>query len=145
MNKAEILELAARVEALEGANGADRELHCLIFKAIGAPVPFQFASKFIALTFVEKEQAYLVELGDGMRIRYEPPNYTSSIDAAMGLVPEGWSVATYLSEKGNYPIVKLGRSYPTNANVNQEGSTLPCTIAAAALRAIASTMEDDRG
>ena len=43
-----LLALADRAEALDGP---DREVDAEIFRAIGAPVPFQFANKLVALTF----------------------------------------------------------------------------------------------
>lgn len=78
-------DLAARCEA---ASGPDRELDALAFRTFGAPVPFQFANKIVALVFDESEQCWFSPIGD-MRIRYTPPAYTASIDAALSLVPEG--------------------------------------------------------
>lgn len=81
-----LVGLAERVEALDGPS---REVDAEIFRAIGAPVPFQFANKLVVLTFDEAEQCYFAPIGD-MRVRYEPPAYTASLDAVMTLVPEGW-------------------------------------------------------
>lgn len=84
-----LLELA---ECCEKATGPDRELDVAIFQAIGAPVPFQFANKLIALEFNDIENAYFARVSDDMQVRYSPPAYTASPDAAMTLVPEDWSV-----------------------------------------------------
>jgi hypothetical protein len=86
-------DITALIERLEQASGPDRELDVAIFREIGAPVPFQFANKLFALTYDEAEQCYFAPAGD-MRVRYEPPAYTASIDAALTLVPEGmeWHV-----------------------------------------------------
>jgi hypothetical protein len=81
----ELIELAERVEKAEGA---DDELDLAVFRAIGAPVPFQFANKMVALTFDESEGCYFASLGK-MRVRYTPPAYTVDLNAAMSLVPEG--------------------------------------------------------
>jgi hypothetical protein len=43
------------------------------------------------------------------------PAYTASLDEAVSLVPLGWSWRIAVSEQHNYPIVTLGRSYPTNS------------------------------
>ncbi|MGF7152494.1 hypothetical protein [Novosphingobium gossypii] len=81
-------ELIALAEWCEAAAGADRELDAAVFRSIGAPVPFQFANKLLALTFDEARNAYFADIGE-MRVRYEPPAFTASVDAAMTLVPEG--------------------------------------------------------
>ncbi|OHC90861.1 MAG: hypothetical protein A2095_02805 [Sphingomonadales bacterium GWF1_63_6] len=143
MNADILNDLAARVEAGEGVNGADRELHCLIFQAIGAPVPFQFANKFIALTFVEKEQAYFVELGDGMRIRYEPPSYTSSIDAAMTLVPEG--LRFEVTTTGYRPGATVCGNILTGVHEGSYAATPALALTAAALRAHAAIAKENEG
>ncbi len=87
MGKAALLALADRVEAL---TGLDREVDAQIFRTTECAPPFQYLNKLIALSWHEQEQAYFAQVSDDMRVRYEPPNYTASIDAAMTLVPEGW-------------------------------------------------------
>jgi hypothetical protein len=82
----ELLKLAALCEKAEGP---DRELDADVFKALGAPVPFQFMNKLIALEFNDVEQAYFARVSDDMQVRYSPPAYTASLDAALTLVPEG--------------------------------------------------------
>lgn len=99
-------ELAARVEALQGPC---RKTDAAIFRAIDAPLPAEFAGKKIALTFDEARSAFFMEMGD-MVVRYEPPKYTASIDAAMTLVPEGceWMLETDYQRRGD----------PITANIN---------------------------
>lgn len=63
------------------------------------------------------------------------PRYTTSLDAALSLVPKGWSWRVSVSEKRQHPNVALGRSYPTNATILQEGRDVCATICAAALKA----------
>ena len=79
-------ELAVLADRVEGLTGPDREVDVLIFQAIGAPAPFQFANKLIALEFNDIEQAYFASVTDDMRVRYSPPAYTASLDAAMALI-----------------------------------------------------------
>lgn len=113
MTRAE--QLLALAERVERATGADRELDGDIFCALG-----------------------LAQLIEGAFDAYRAPAYTASLDAALTLVPEGWSIQMLLSENGKYPCVKLGRSHPENMCVAQEGHILPATVASAALRAIAA-------
>ena len=63
------------------------------------------------------------------------PEYTRSTDAAMTLIPKGWGGSLHIEERGKWAIVKLGRSYPTNAEVTVEARTLPRAICLAALKA----------
>lgn len=76
------------IERLQAASEGSRELDMEVFKAIGAPVPFQFMNKLLALEFNDVEQAYFAKVSDDMRVRYSPPAYTASIDAAMTLIPD---------------------------------------------------------
>ena len=79
--------LADRVEAL---TGPEREADDQIFRATESAPPFQYLNKLIALSWHEQEQAYFAQVSDDMRVRYEPPHFTASLDAAMTLVPEGF-------------------------------------------------------
>jgi hypothetical protein len=131
--KDELIALAERVEAL---TGPDREVDVLVFQAIGAPAPFQFANKLIALEFNDIEQAYFARVGDDMQVRYSPPAYSASLDAAMSLVRKGW-------------VSVRGWDYPNRASraifMDDEGvrlfwgraATPALAMTAAALRAIA--------
>lgn len=78
------------IERLEKATGPDRELDVAIFRAIGAPLPSKFATLPVRLEWDEKEQSFMTNVGEGMRVRFDPSPYTDSLDAAMTLVPEGW-------------------------------------------------------
>lgn len=66
------------------------------------------------------------------------PPYTSSIDAALSLVMDGWSWSVAVSENKLHPVVMLGRSYPTNAQVAQEAATPALAICIAALKSRSS-------
>ena len=128
-----LLALADRVEACAGP---DREVDAEIFRAIGAPVPFQFANKLVALTFDAGERAYFADVSEDLRVRYSPPTYTASIDAAMTLVPDGLSPTIdfvthrcWLRTAEGYDVFH-GPAYGFGLHV-------PTSIAAAALRALA--------
>jgi hypothetical protein len=125
-----LLELAERVE---NATGPDRSYDVAIFQALGGPVPFQFANKIVALTFDEAEQCYFAPIGD-MRVRYEPPTYTASIDAAMSLVPEGWGYSV-LDRRAVLPGCKVNAQCFTQFTQHGEAATPALALCAAALRA----------
>ena len=67
-----------------------------------------------------------------------PSSYTTSLDAAVTLVPEGWSISVGCSENRKHAQVQLGRSYPTNKVVTLEGRTMALALCAATLRARAA-------
>jgi len=123
MNKVALLELAERVEK---AGGPDRELDGAICLALGWTLQ---KMKGDSRPYYRKpgEAAYYM--------RSEPLAFTSSFDSAMTLVPEGWSKQVSLSENGQHATAVLGRSYPTNKSVYQDGRTMPLAMCVAALRA----------
>jgi hypothetical protein len=139
-------KLALRCEA---ASGPCRELDVAIFRALGAPVPFQFANKLVALAYDETEQCYFAPVGD-MRVRYEPPAYTASIDVAETLMPSDCGFVMH-SPIGKPPSVALqfGREdFPAPKTVDGWGdyskaATRPLALCAAALRARAQTLTGD--
>jgi len=113
-DKATLLALAERVEALDGPN---RNLDADIMRAIGlAGAPAVFA---------------LVDA---------PHPYTASLDAAMTLVPEGWAVLMAFSEQRavcDVHTAPLGQhgTWPAHASA----ATPALALCAAALRARAET------
>lgn len=129
---ADLVGLAERAEA---AAGPDRALDIEIGRAID----------FLAGTRASYElQSHMI------------PHYTSSLDAAMTLVPEGWGGKLFFSE--NRPdrelhcSATLARSYPTNAKAYSEKSgkdgdrsAMPLALVAAALRARATTEGGSHG
>lgn len=70
--------------------GPSRELDAEIFAAIGAPLPKSAFGLDIKLQpDPNSASGFVMPLGD-TQVRYECPHYTSSLDAAMTLVPNGW-------------------------------------------------------
>ena len=122
---APMTDLIARIES---ADGPSRELDEAIERAVGRYTAFQHYT-----------------LGDDDTPDYVPTRYTASIDAALTLVPEGWSVHLHTSEDRPdceiHITVRLGRSYPTNKTVYGERSgvgsfgMVALALAAAALKA----------
>lgn len=83
------------IERLEKADGPDRELDMLIFEASGKPLPTKMLEQRLKLEWDSTERTYLFPVGDDMRVRYEHPRYTASLDAAISLVDRklpGWRV-----------------------------------------------------
>lgn len=139
-------ELAERCEA---AKGPDRELDVEIFRAIGAPVPFHFLGKMVAIAYDEAERYYFSPVGD-MRVRYEPAAYTASIDAAMSLAKPAWwlSMGGPLSPEAYGYSREEERIFRCGFSMIEEpyssggcGATLPLSICAAALRTLSTGKE----
>ena len=134
MTREELLALAERVEAL---TGADRGVDLEVILASGTHVLERRG---------RDKKAWLYEAASDFR-RLDPspysygvfglPRFTTSLDAAMSLVPEGWGGAVHFSENRQHHTVKLGRSYPTNAQAFGEAATPALALTAAALRALA--------
>ncbi len=97
------------ISALEKATGPDRWIDNEIAKLIGLEMPSDCAGW--------------------------PAEFTHSIDAALTLVPEGWSYNIGKNEIGTNAQVVLGRSHPTNSNVFLEGTHIAIVICIAALKA----------
>lgn len=137
-----LLELAARCEA----TGADRELDAAIEKAMPCSKRFADNCPHAPRTlWNERAAAY-----HGARIgdlddcsEYEPRAYTASLDAAMMLVPEGWSVGIHQQDSGW--VVELRRGYNTSYSTvvfsetrpSKRAATPALALCAASLRAIA--------
>ena len=136
MDRDTLLKLAERVEA---AQGADRTLDAEIFKAIGAPVPFQFMNKLLALEYNDTEKAYFARVSDDMHVKYSPPAYSASIDAAMTLVPDGTGHDPWWLLKGAWRGKAKAEIWVHNKGKPYRGtaSTPALALLAACLRAIA--------
>jgi hypothetical protein len=120
----ELLALAARVEA---AQGADRELDGEISRAIGTPGwRLSDAGRWF--------QSCL------RRAQFAP---TSSLDAAVSLVPEGWEWAAGINTPGYFRDGCAGwarvfpRSRQDQGTGNRYATTPALALTAAALRALA--------
>lgn len=106
--QADLEALASRVEQAEGA---DRELDALIFRAIGAPMPDKFGPLSIDLEWDETGTSALMAVGE-MQVRFTPPAYTGSVDAALALVPKGaghWPQMIYSGTNPNNPMAQRER------------------------------------
>lgn len=112
-------DLADRIER---ADGPSRELDAEIAVASG-----QYrADRHRPGSFFKADQPNHSSLG--------VPAYTSSLDAAMSLVPEGWGEGKILWVGGEC-YVTLSRSHPENMEAKGEAATPAPALCAAALRA----------
>ena len=134
----ELLALADRVEA---ATGADRELDADIAVAAAG---FRRVSE----SMLCKDEWDYASNADGYFLAW--PRYTASIDAALTLVPSGWTWSIVhereweLSGKPAY-FSDLRRGYRTSYdNATLSWSATPAlALTAAALRALAQETPDD--
>lgn len=118
------------IKRLEAATGPSRELDQEICLALG-------------WTFQKMKgdrRPYFRKPGDTeFYQRSEPPDYTSSIDAALTLVPEGWWAEIH--HRADMPGVVLWqfplpcKRIPAHKPYQQGGNTTPIAICIAALKA----------
>ncbi len=135
MDRDKLLELALRCEA---ATGADREIDVEIeARKIDAKTGLADCS----FPTVEKWVAAALQYG------WNVPRYTASLDAAMTLVPEGWTVANLSQSdtKGWWAELRQGllSSYDKVVFGKQLNNATPAlALCAASLRALAEGQND---
>jgi hypothetical protein len=82
------------IKRLEEAEAGSRELDALVFRRFGGPLPKEFAGYGVELTW-QADGSATMPVGE-MQVRYDPPAYTASLDAALALadrVLPGWYCA----------------------------------------------------
>lgn len=149
MNKGEIETLAARVEALEGP---DREVDVRTQLAVFGDKRYGIKghpANPVPGTLSEYYQAYadVIHVDDAIDDD-AVGRFTASIDAAMGLVPAEsfWRVGHDAYDPSGFTAqASYDRGEGRLGFTTGTGYTPATALTAAALRAIASTMEDDRG
>jgi len=120
------------IEILESAGAGSREIDldiaiiCGDFKIVNT-------DKYENALFDRHEYCYGVE-GQWKHYQDELPRYSTSIDDALTLVPEGW-VYSLINDFGNLNRVRLFDGL--NINIESDGDTMPLSICIAALAAIA--------
>lgn len=146
-----MLALASRVE---GLTGPDREMDAVVHNKIGAPLPDAFCGVPVVLDYGELECTFTMPIGSGehaMRVRYECPAYTASRDAAISLVPEGWTYINLEVCARGTPNQRCRVSVErllddgTDERVHGYAATPALALAAAALRALAAQGEGNDG
>ena len=136
MTEAELITLAARVEA---ATGPDRELDADISAAIGTPVRSRRTAGG-----KNKGREWFVDSHGGVETwSHHPVDYTASIDAALSLLPEGrgWSIHyPSVPDSDNLPSARVwGTLHRTTAAC---AATPALALTAAILRALSEEMND---
>lgn len=155
MTKDGIIALAERVERLDGA---DREVDLKIhqhgcgktfrWSVFGGAFPDQREIAVEVLPEPFASDHYWFKRAEIIKI----PAYTASLDAAMGLVPEGWNSAAgqkadhgwaYINNRQPHFIGVGTRRNPERIWIECNAETPAIALTAAALRAIAASMEDE--
>jgi hypothetical protein len=127
----DLLELAARVEGLQGP---DREVDARIAHAIKWRWD---AWEEGDIRIEDRPLEYVIDRVQNSHnsIWRNLPRYTASVDHAMSLVPEGWGYGLDYAPSGSGLRFTLGSPDLEPVFVNGEAMTLPRAITAAALRA----------
>lgn len=123
-----IADLLALAERVEQATEPDRGLDCLIENALDL-------AKF--------DRDPCVGYGDAEYSRRTPKPYTTSIDAAMTLVPGGWNFETgKWHNRGNATVQAPGYNEDTFSGISEycDAATPAAALAAASLRVRAALL-----
>lgn len=128
-------DLSDLISRVEKASGPDRIIDIDVFRSLGAPLPDEFLEQKIDLEWDEVDLCFVMPL-DGMRIRYEPPHYTSSLDAVLTLLPEGWWWSAGVCRRENHASVgsEIG-TVEGELIFETFGATAPLALLSAILRA----------
>lgn len=119
----------ALIAALQKATVGSREIDADILRSLAPDVK-------IALYCIGDEEPICFHGEPFVENRGEVPTYTTSIDAALALVPDGWN--RRLSESDNHNWwVELREGFETSYNrvIHAEARTAPLALCIAALKA----------
>lgn len=138
------LELESLAERCEAATSGDRELDCLIEIECGPDGPvireIMAGSPHNTIDAVSRAADR-----EGQALFFRVPRYTTSLDAAMSLVPEGHDTQVYLffgrNGEGSAIVTPLKRIGLPRIFA----ATPALALCAAALKARSLTVEDSRG
>ncbi len=122
------------------AKGPDREIDLALFRAMQEPVPVAFVTHKVTLEWDEAKAGYfyLVPNTD-LQVRYDPPAYTASIDAALALVERRIEGGTE-----RYDLISRALVTATHRVLERGGKIsdhLPLATIAALLRAEIAKLE----
>jgi hypothetical protein len=140
MTRDELLALAARVEA---ATGADQILDAAVLLVVS---PELASRPWEQVTYPDRKRAFFADRSDpdGSNV-VSPPAFTSSLDAAASLVPDGWDGGVYWSRRSgsaaHLHLVADDRIAPPATSKGAATSALALT--AAAIRAKAQEAGDE--
>jgi hypothetical protein len=125
---------AALIQRLQDASEGSRELDFAIFAALGTHV--------LEKRNRDQKAWWYPSTGDGLRISNEPwgyyygsiPRFSTSIDAALTLVPEGLGLAIFRAKVGGASRVELENI--TGHEFFAEAATPALSLCIAALKAL---------
>lgn len=121
-DKEKLIELAERVEALEGPDkGLDREIFDAVTGGVFKPENAQY---WHAVSWSERQANH----------------FTASLDTAMTLVPDGWTYQAFQGPSGQphkWTLVRIGASDQKYTEAKAKAATPALALTAATLRAIA--------
>lgn len=124
INKQTLLSLAKRCEEADGpCRELDRDLATALKGRVGSVIGYDGHPASVGIS----------------------PNYTSSIDAATQIVPEGWWMHYKSQHRNKHDGIKWAVNIKCEhfaKTFMRHAKTEPLTILAASLRAIASELED---
>lgn len=121
------------IVALEKATGPDRELDALIYCATNAPP--EGADKIWAVGVDVFWAGGTVKQGPLFLKGVNLPAYTSSIDAAMTLVPEGWYCVEILRDNEGEWVPRLHQNKRGLLSAHANHPRLSIALCIAALKA----------
>lgn len=130
------MTLSEIIERLEKAECGDRKLDLTIMNLL-APRAEDEKHLVMGKLLGAKWGAY-GHMANQIEYFIEAPKITSSVDAAIALAEKAlpkWSISLGLSEWYKFPVVTMGRSYPTNKSVAVEHHTAPLALCLAILKA----------
>lgn len=133
---------AELIEKLEAADGPSCSLDAEIFRHMGEPLPKEFVGLPIKLKW-QGDGTAVVNVSEEFQVKFSPPAYTASLDAAVGLVElvlPGWD--WQLNAQGFAIICKegvdamyAGEGYSENEYIGS-AKTLALALCIALLKAL---------
>lgn len=101
------------IEALEKATGPSRELDGDIFRALGPHDDRWERGTFYDVgADIENKNVWLRMNANGTNSA--PPHYTASVDAALTLVPDTWTIANMGQTDNKNWVIELRRGFATS-------------------------------
>ncbi len=128
------------ISRLEKTEGPDRELDAQIELALDFP-DYRVPKELLNLKSGGYQEALERLTHDGFGSGRSPHRYTAALDAAVELVPEGWTIACIGQDDNKKWWCELRRGYQTSYNlvfISQHHETAACAVSEVALKARAS-------
>jgi hypothetical protein len=127
------------IKRLEEAEAGSRELDALVFRRFGGPLPKEFAGYGVELTW-QADGSATMPVGE-MQVRYDPPAYTTSLDAALALAERVLPGVRVVTDSACRETGRPGAGFVFSqhgekiSGVMNDGATVALALCAAILRA----------